>query len=377
MSRAAVEALADLVKAIGYASAETDASGVAMGIDRERWIKRVVPALESARAALSALSAPEASGAQEARHGAVHRLISHAASTRGIAGVSALWVDLASAAREEWDAVHADKGTLAARAERAERAPRRAVAGTSMRCAVCGCLWKRHADGTLSLYDAEQKPGGCCDNASITKLVPHELDEDGDAIARLFAKAKSKRICALTIANASEAIADLRGRAERAEVGVAGAPDGTLPCPACRNLNIGVEVSDRGFAVRCGSLFCEVRGPLRVAQMDAVAEWNALARVTGELAEARERVEDLALRLQTCSNEGDLAIKERNQERTAAARMREALEDVDSVVRDSRGVDGWHRNGDIATWEEVLDAKTIETLAAIAAPRREPLKGDA
>lgn len=47
----------------------------------------------------------------------------------------------------------------------AERFARPARAGTSMVCRACGCRWKVHADGTLQLYDADQKMCARCDNA--------------------------------------------------------------------------------------------------------------------------------------------------------------------------------------------------------------------
>jgi hypothetical protein len=37
---------------------------------------------------------------------------------------------------------------------------------TRYRCTKCGCLWRRHTDGSWSLYDAEQSPQNCCDNAT-------------------------------------------------------------------------------------------------------------------------------------------------------------------------------------------------------------------
>lgn len=63
-------------------------------------------------------------------------------------------------------------------------------------------------------------------------------------------------------------------------VGIAQAPDEAKPCAHCGNENLCVEVrTDKypgmtGFSVRCGYAFCGARGPVRVGQMDAVAEWN-------------------------------------------------------------------------------------------------------
>lgn len=46
----------------------------------------------------------------------------------------------------------------------------RAVAGTSMVCNDCGCRWKRHADGTFSLYDKRDLPCARCDNSPRPSL---------------------------------------------------------------------------------------------------------------------------------------------------------------------------------------------------------------
>jgi hypothetical protein len=44
---------------------------------------------------------------------------------------------------------------------------RRDRAFTPWRCVKCGCLWRQNDDGTWSLYDADQKPQACCDNAPM------------------------------------------------------------------------------------------------------------------------------------------------------------------------------------------------------------------
>ena len=42
------------------------------------------------------------------------------------------------------------------------------------RCADCGCLWRR-TDLGWSLYDAQQKPKRCCDNAPMPPDAPRRL----------------------------------------------------------------------------------------------------------------------------------------------------------------------------------------------------------
>ncbi|EOQ5799331.1 hypothetical protein CU740_RS21765 [Escherichia coli] len=49
------------------------------------------------------------------------------------------------------------------------------------------------------------------------------------------------------------------------------------------------------------------------------------------------------------------------------AAMHETIEAVRSVADNSSGIDGWHLNGDIATWEEILpEINDIETTATDA-----------
>ena len=62
--------------------------------------------------------------------------------------------------------------------------PVRAVAGTSLVCTACGCRWKKHPpddvfpNGSLQLYDADQRPCvECCDNTSNPPLR-HETPND-------------------------------------------------------------------------------------------------------------------------------------------------------------------------------------------------------
>ena len=39
--------------------------------------------------------------------------------------------------------------------------------------------------------------------------------------------------------------------------------------------------------------------------------------------------------------------------------MREALDDFVMLIAESNGVDGWHLNGDIAEWNELLNNETL------------------
>ena len=59
-----------------------------------------------------------------------------------------------------------------------KKKPKRAVAGTSLVCRTCGCRWKRHADRTLSLYDANQRPCARCDNGGPEELRLEKLTDE-------------------------------------------------------------------------------------------------------------------------------------------------------------------------------------------------------
>jgi hypothetical protein len=83
--------------------------------------------------------------------------------------------------------------------------PVRAIAGTSMVCKACGCRWKSHADHTLSLYDAEQRPCAKCNNAPNPPLraeVPEDamLRRLAERIARvLFTDGEGRRAVRLSL----------------------------------------------------------------------------------------------------------------------------------------------------------------------------------
>jgi len=53
-----------------------------------------------------------------------------------------------------------------------------------LQCGSCGCRWTDNGDGSVSLYDAEQSPGECCDNAPLVPVDPADalpLFTRGDA----------------------------------------------------------------------------------------------------------------------------------------------------------------------------------------------------
>lgn len=80
--------------------------------------------------------------------------------------------------------------------------------------------------------------------------------------------------------------------------------------------------------------------------------------------------------IQSLESAGELSIKEQKFLKLAKAyqqlaaenaAMHETIEAVRSVADNSSGIAGWHLNGDIATWEEILpEINDVETPATDA-----------
>lgn len=54
-------------------------------------------------------------------------------------------------------------------------------------CVTCGCRWRTHGDGTMSLADGAQRPGPCCDNAADARYVTASADAPALDLAALEA----------------------------------------------------------------------------------------------------------------------------------------------------------------------------------------------
>lgn len=89
---------------------------------------------------------------------------------------------------------------------------------------------------------------------------------------------------------------------------------------------------------------------------------------------ANERAWETAM-MQACGEDGPKSVADKFAELEArcaalaaeSAVMLETIEAVRSVADNSSGISGWHLNGDIATWEEVLpEINDIETIATDA-----------
>lgn len=87
----------------------------------------------------------------------------------------------------------------------------------------------------------------------------------------------------------------------------------------------------------------------------------ALLEVQLKLSEAAERAWESSM-MRACGEDGPKSVADKFSELKAKRRelaaenaaMHETIEAVRSVADNSSGITGWHLNGDIATWEEIL-----------------------
>lgn len=95
----------------------------------------------------------------------------------------------------------------------------------------------------------------------------------------------------------------------------------------------------------------------------ATVERARLQMIKCERDEAPAGIADCAA-LAAAQTELQEARQERNALAAQVATLREALESVDEVIRNSHGVDGWHLNGDIAPWGQLgLDSEVANALS--------------
>ncbi|MCY6405462.1 hypothetical protein OXV02_10735 [Escherichia coli] len=94
------------------------------------------------------------------------------------------------------------------------------------------------------------------------------------------------------------------------------------------------------------------------------------AQLEVQLVRANELAEDQQKAIESIK-QADAAVKLAHEKFSALAAenaaMHETIEAVRSVADNSSGIAGWHLNGDIATWEEILpEINDIETQATDA-----------
>ena len=95
---------------------------------------------------------------------------------------------------------------------------------------------------------------------------------------------------------------------------------------------------------------------------EAISQLIGMARQTSNARFIESRLHEQRTELLKAKEQAET---QRDSSQSHAAQMREALESVDGVIRESRGVDGWYLNGDIATWGELgLDSEVANALSA-------------
>ncbi len=137
--------------------------------------------------------------------------------------------------------------------------------------------------------------------------------------------------------------------------------------------SVEVQSIHAGFDWDSGKVLIFPSQPLTTLTPEQVADitdsvrkgqsWHAYQ----EYKKHKEQLEKLSIELDTAKQR--IAELEGNRAALTAenAAMHETIEAVRSVADNSSGIAGWHLNGDIATWEEILpEINDIETTATDA-----------
>ena len=95
------------------------------------------------------------------------------------------------------------------------------------------------------------------------------------------------------------------------------------PCPFCGCEAVLVNEFFDDYLVMCSNSGCAVEGPLKATSDEAETAWNA--RPDGVVEELIEAVRQML-----------------------------------DVIHESRGIDGWHMNGDILLWEQCEQVQMLE-----------------
>ena len=75
---------------------------------------------------------------------------------------------------------------------------------------------------------------------------------------------------------------------------------------------------------------------------------------------------------------GELMVKHSDYELLFSENksMRAALDDLVMLIAESTGVDGWHLNGDLAEWNELLEGEALANYHAFVSGRNEEPTGE-
>lgn len=133
-----------------------------------------------------------------------------------------------------------------------------------------------------------------------------------------------------------------------------------------------MESNIKGLVAAGHEMASELKAECGAVDMRSVAKLisDLATQLEVQLARANALAEDQQKAIESIK-QADSAVKLAHEKFSALAAenaaMHETIEAVRSVADNSSGIAGWHLNGDIATWEEILpEINDIETQATDA-----------
>ena len=133
-----------------------------------------------------------------------------------------------------------------------------------------------------------------------------------------------------------------------------------------------MESNIKGLVAAGHEMASELKAECGAVDMRSVAKLisDLATQLEVQLVRANAMAEDQQKAIESIK-QADSAVKLAHEKFSALAAenaaMHEAIEAVRSVADNSSGIAGWHLNGDIATWEEILpEINDIETPATDA-----------
>ncbi|EFO4529018.1 eae-like domain protein [Escherichia coli] len=129
-----------------------------------------------------------------------------------------------------------------------------------------------------------------------------------------------------------------------------------------------MESNIKGLVAAGHEMASELKAECGAVDMRSVAK--LISDLATQLVRANALAEDQQKAIESIK-QADSAVKLAHEKFSALAAenaaMHETIEAVRSVADNSSGIAGWHLNGDIATWEEILpEINDIETTATDA-----------
>ncbi|EGQ6005983.1 hypothetical protein I5Z20_000967 [Escherichia coli] len=133
-----------------------------------------------------------------------------------------------------------------------------------------------------------------------------------------------------------------------------------------------MESNIKGLVTAWHEMASELKAECGAVDMRSVAKLisDLATQLEVQLVRANALAEDQQKEIESIK-QADAAVKLAHEKFSALAAenaaMHETIEAVRSVADNSSGIAGWHLNGDIATWEEILpEINDIETTATDA-----------